>query len=93
MEITNEKHVGKKVELELSLDKDEYNDLYERYKKEKALKKDSDNYSFDDFMQEMFDVIMLEMECEILSNELKEQEKELKFKKGELQARIDGNNS
>ena len=93
MKVVSEKNVGKEVEVQFELDEDEYKKMYKQYLKEKELKEDSENYTFEDYFQELIDVIMLEMECNILEQELKEQEKMLKFKKDELQARIDANNS
>ena len=93
MKVVSEKNIGKEVEVQFELNKDEYDKLYEQYLKEKELKEDSENYTFDDYFQELIDVFMLEVECNALEQELKEQEKMLKFKKDELQARIDANNS
>ena len=93
MKVVSEKNIGKEVEVQFELNKDEYDKLYEQYLKEKELKEDSENYTFDDYFQELIDVFMLEMECNILEQELKEQEKMLKFKRDELQARMDANNS
>lgn len=93
MKVVSEKNIGKEVEVQFELNKDEYDKLYEQYLKEKELKEDSENYTFDDYFQELIDVFMLEVECNALEQELKEQEKMLKFKRDELQARMDANNS
>ena len=93
MKIVSEKNVGKEVEVQFEMNKDEYDKLYEQYLKEKELKEDSENYTFEDYFQKLIDVIMLEFECNVLEQELKEQEKMLKFKRDELQARKDANNS
>lgn len=100
MEIVGEKTVGDEVEVQFELSGDEYDMLYEHYLKEKEQKEDSDNYSFDDYFQELVDLIILHHECEIAEKELSEKRKELKekerilrFKRDELQAKLDGNNS
>lgn len=100
MKIVSEKNVGNEVEVQFELDEDEYDKLYEQYLVEKELKDDSGDYSFDDYFQELMDLFMLHVECDVMENELeqkrielKEKEKMLRFRKGELQARLDGNNS
>ena len=85
--------IGKEIEVQFELDEDEYNKLHEQYLKEKELREDSENYTFDDYFQELIDVFMLDIECKEKEKELKEQKKLLKFKKDELQALLDGNNS
>ena len=100
MKIVSEKNIGNEVEVQFELDEDEYNKLYEQYLVEKELIKDSDNYTFDNYFQELMDLFMLHVECDVMENkleqkriELKEKEKMLRFKKDELQAKLDGNNS
>jgi hypothetical protein len=92
MEIVKEKKIGDEVEVQFELTGDEYDRLYELYLKEKESMEDSDNYSFDDFFQDVVDVFMLKVECDALEKELVEQEKTLRFRKEQLQAKIDGFN-
>lgn len=100
MKIVNERNFGKEFEVQFELSNDEYEMLYEQYLKEKELKDDSDNYSFDDYFQELFDVILLQNKCDMKKAELDKKKQELmelkrilEFEKNEIQAKIDGNNS
>lgn len=93
MKIENEKNVGNQVELELSFDEKEYDELYESYLKQKELKDDSKDYSFEDYMHELITLIILQEKHKANQKQLEDLKKEIEYYKGEIQAKKDGNNA
>ena len=93
MKIVNEKKIGDEIEVQFEFDADEYDSLYEDYLKEKELYDKDADYSFEDYFQELITLIMLKEKDKKLKQELEDVQKEIRFLKGEIQAKKDSNNS
>ena len=93
MEIVKEKKIGDEVEVQFELSADEYDSLYEDYLREKELKEDSENYSFEDYFQELITLILLKEKERKMQDEIRELKNEIKLAREQLQAKEDGNNS
>ena len=93
MEIVKETKIGDEVEVQFEFSADEYDNLYEQYLQQKELFYKSENYTFEDYFQELITLILLKEKEKTMKAELKELEKEIEFVKSEIQANIDSNNA